>query len=191
MIDASVSQSTALPEASIPQPSTDPSPGDSPIGHRIINLASMVMEAAANRPGCFEELGISNTCYAQVRQAVVDGQANVPESRWWDLLADQALKPFPQTDILMTPANHYMALAFCLDLLQPLYSPQPFELDIEATIETLASSLNLNEPSCMAGYYSQMLAVIPEETGVNRAQRIVIARAGLARAFSRWSDPRA
>ena len=160
----------------------------SPLGHRIVNLTSMVMEAAADRPGCFQELGVTDECYGQVRQAVVDGQGNVPESLWWQLLADQAQQPYPQTDILFTPANHYMALAFCLDVLQPLYSPQPFDLDVDQTIEALASTLNLNDPTCMAGYYSHMLEMIPEETAINRAQRIFLARAGLARAFSRWRD---
>lgn len=163
---------------------------DSPLGHRIVNLTSMVMEAAADRPGSFQELGVSDECYAQVRQAVVDGQGNVPESLWWQLLADQALQPYPQTDILFTPANHYMALAFCLDILQPLYPPQPFDLDVDQTIEALASTLKLDDRTCMAGYYNRMLEMIPEDTGVNRAQRIFLARAGLARAFSRWSDPR-
>jgi hypothetical protein len=107
----------------------------SPLGHRIVNLTSMVMEAAADRPGCFQELGVTDECYGQVRQAVVDGQGNVPESLWWQLLADQAQQPYPQTDIMFTPANHYMALAFCLDVLQPLYSPQPFDLDVDQTIE--------------------------------------------------------
>ena len=156
-----------------------------PIGHRLINLSSLAMEAAADRPNHFQKLGITDACYAQFRQAIIDGQFNVPESLWWQLLADQALHPYPQTDILLTPANHYMALSFCLDCLKPLYPAQPLDLDVDETIDTLASSLNLLDPSCMAGYYSRMLEVIPESSGANRAQRIFLARAGLARAFSR------
>lgn len=162
---------------------------ETPFGHRLINLTSLTMEAAADLPGHFQELGISTTCYANLRQSIIDGQANLPESLWWKLLADQALRPYPDTKILQTPTNHYMALAFCLDILQPLYPAEPFDLDIEETVEALAASLNLNTPTCMATYYSGMVDFIPEESGINRVQRIFLARAGLARALSRWQDP--
>jgi hypothetical protein len=170
-----------------PNQSSDPDkPLDqTPFGHRMMTLTDMAMEAAADGPNRFQELGITDACYAQLRQTIIDGQCNVPESLWWRLLADQALQPFPQTDILPTPANHYMSLAFCLDFLMPLYPPQPMDLDVDETIDTLASSLNLLDPTCMAGYYSRMLEVIPETSGANRAQRLFLARAGLALAFSR------
>jgi hypothetical protein len=158
---------------------------DSKLGRRMINLTSMVMEATANNPGTFNKLGISQACYGKVREAVLNNQFNMPESLWWQLLAEQAAEPYPNTDTLMTPANHYMALGFCLDLLKPLYPAQPMDVDVDAVVESLASRLNLLDPACMAGYYTGMLDVIPEDTGANRAQRIFLARAGLARAFSR------
>jgi len=158
-------------------------------GHRLINLTSLTLEAAANLPGNFQQLGVSNACYAQFRKALVDQQAKLPEALWWQLLADQALKPFPQTDVLQTPANHYMALSFCLDILQPLYTPEPLDLDVDGTVDALASGLNLSDPGCMAAYYARVPDRIPEESGTNRAQRVFLARAGLARAFSRWQGP--
>lgn len=166
-------------------PKNDASLDDTRFGHRLINLTSMVMEATANNPGTFNNLGISQACYGKVREAVLNNQFNMPESLWWQLLAEQAGQPYPNTDTLLTPANHYMALGFCLDLLKPLYPAQPMDVDVDAVVETLASSLNLLDPACMAGYYAGMLDVIPEDTGANRAQRIFLARAGLARAFSR------
>jgi hypothetical protein len=158
-------------------------------GHRLINLTSLTLEAAANLPGNFQQLGVSNACYAQFRKALVDQQQKLTENLWWQLLADQALKPFPQTDVLQTPANHYMALSLCLDILQPLYPPEPLDLDVDGTVDALASGLNLNDPGCMAAYYARVPDLIPEESGTNRAQRLFLARAGLARAFSRWQDP--
>ena len=172
-------------KATEPSFSSDPPLGESAVGHRMINLTSMVLEASNDNPGVFNKLGISQACYAQFRQAILQGQYNVPESLWWQLLADQALEPYPNSGILLTPANHYMALALCLDCLRPLYPAQPMDLDLDATVESLASSLNLLDPTCMAGYYARMLDFVPEESGANRAQRIFLARAGLARAFSR------
>lgn len=181
LVDLIASSSSSSAAAARPEPPLD----QTKLGHRILNLTSMVMEASADNPSSFTKLGISQACYAQVRKAIVDGQLNMPEELWWQLLADQALRPYPETDILLTPANHYMALAFCLDCLQPLYPAQPMDLEIEATVDALASSLNLLDPTCMSGYYARMVDVIPEASGANRAQRIFLARAGLARAFSR------
>lgn len=158
---------------------------DSKLSRRMINITSMVMEATDDNPGTFNKLGISQGCYGKVREAVLNNQFNMPESLWWQVLAEQAAEPYPNTDTLLTPANHYMALGFCLGLLKPLYPAEPMDVDVDAVVETLASSLNLLDPACMAGYYASMLDVIPEDTGANRAQRIFLARAGLARAFSR------
>ncbi len=85
----------------------------------------------------------------------------------------------------LLPLEPAATASFCLDCLKSLYPAQPLDLDVDETIDTLASSLNLLDPTCMAGYYSRMVEVIPESSGANRAQRIFLARAGLARAFSR------
>jgi hypothetical protein len=98
----------------------------------MINITSMVMEATDDNPGKFNKLVISQGCYGKVREAVLNNQFNMPESLWWQVLAEQAAEPYPNTDTLLTPANHYMALGFCLGLLKPLYPAQPMDVDVDA-----------------------------------------------------------
>ena len=83
--------------------------------------------------------------------------------------------------------DHFLVLDFAYDLYEPLYDPQPLDLDVNAVITSLADRIDFNHPLPVQGLYRSVCELIPDDSGANRLQQIVLAQSAIARAIARRS----
>jgi hypothetical protein len=77
-----------------------------------------------------------------------------------------------------------LALDLQYNVLAPLYDEQPLDLDVDATISSLANQINLDAETPILQLYTNLMAEIPETTGANRLQRLILARMAIARVIA-------
>ena len=148
---------------------------------------SLLMQAAADDPVAASSFGLSASAFQRLRQAVLDQRDSIPEDWHWQMLADQSTILFPPTQKPFTLGDHLLALDFQFELLNPLYDSQPIDLDVDATISALADAIDVSAECPMHDLFSRVMEFVPETTGANRLQRIVLVRSALARAIARLS----
>jgi hypothetical protein len=146
---------------------------------------SLTMDATANQPLNATTFGVTSETFGQLRQAFLNDRDNLSEDQFWSMQAEKSTLIFPVTQKPFTLGDHLLALDFQFELLSPLYDSQPMDLDVDATISALADSIDLSAECPMNLWYGRVMEIIPETTGANRIQRIVLLRSGLARAIAR------
>lgn len=146
---------------------------------------SLTMDATANQPLNATTFGVTSETFGQLRQAFLNDRDNLSEDQFWSMQAEKSTLIFPATQKPFTLGDHLLALDFQFELLSPLYDSQPMDLDVDATISALADSIDLSAECPMNLWYGRVMEIIPETTGANRIQRIVLLRSGLARAIAR------
>lgn len=149
---------------------------------------SLLMQAASDASYdslAFTDLGISESTYQNLRAQLLDLRDNVSEDAHWQIMTRQASSIFPSTGKPYTLGDHMLALWIQLNLLEPLYDLQPLDLDLDATISTLAEHIDLTADIPILKLYTNMMEVVPESSGANRLQRLVLARMAIARAITR------
>jgi hypothetical protein len=67
-----------------------------------------------------------------------------------------------------------VSLDFLIEMLVPHYPVQPFDLDVDQTISTLADTLDLKAENPINTLYQNVMDVAAESTGINRLQRVVL-----------------
>lgn len=150
---------------------------------------SLIMQAAADRPVNFADFGISNETYGQLRQAILMTRDNISEDSHWQMQANQAQLIYPPTQKPLTLGDHLLSLDFLIEMLLPLYPGQPFDLDVDQAISTLADTLDLKAENPMSTLYQSVMDVAPESSGINRLQRIVLVRSAIVRAVAQSVAP--
>jgi hypothetical protein len=146
---------------------------------------SLMMDATADQPLNATAFGVTSQTFGQLRQAFLNDRDNLSEDQFWSMQAEKSTLIFPATQKPFTLGDHLLALDFQFELLSPLYDSQPMDLDVDATISALADSIDLSAECPMNLWYGRVMEIIPETTGANRIQRIVLLRSGLARAIAR------
>lgn len=148
------------------------------------NYLSLMMQAAADNPVNYADFGISQETYGLMRQAILMTRDNIPEESHWQMQADQSKLIYPPTQKPLTLGDHLISLDFLTKMLMPLYPVQPFDLDIDQAISTLAGLLDLEAETPMTTLYQSVMDIAPESSGISRLQRIVLLRRAIVRAFS-------
>ena len=146
---------------------------------------SLLMQAAADRPVNFGDFGIGSNAYAQLRQLMLAIRDDLAEESHWLMQAEQAKLIGPVTQQPATLGDHLVSLDLLYEILEPLYPPQPSDLDMDQAVSSLADALDLSADQPMSGLYQVVMDVAPEVTGCNRLQRIVLVRSALVRAVAR------
>lgn len=150
---------------------------------------SLLMQAAADRPVDFRAFGISEQAYAALRASLCSERDSIANNVWWRLMADNAGMIYPPTGRPLTLGDHFLVLDFISGLVAPLYDPQPLNLDVDAVITRLADRIDFNHPLPVEGLYRNISELMPEESGANRLQQIVLAQSAIARAIARRAKP--
>ena len=150
-------------------------------------MLSLLMQAAADRPVDFRAFGIIEQTYAALRTSLCDERDGIGGDVWWGTLADNAGTIYPPTGAPLTLGDHFLVLDFAYDLYEPLYDPQPLDLDVNAVITSLADRIDFNHPLPVQGLYRSVCELIPDDSGANRLQQIVLAQSAIARAIARRS----
>lgn len=148
---------------------------------------SLAMQAAANNPADALSFGVTTAIFGQLRQAILADRDTVSEDQYWSMQADKSTILFPPTQKPFTLGDHLLALDFQFELLSPLYDSQPLDLDVNETISALADVIDSSSECPMQELYSRVTEFVPEASGANRLQRIVLVRSALARAIARVS----
>lgn len=149
------------------------------------NYLSLMMQAAADMPVNFSDFGISNDTYSQMRQLLLLTRDNITEDAHWQMQADQSILINTATQKPYTLSDHLISLDFLFAMLKPLYPAQPFSLDCNQAISTLADALDLSADNTMNTLYRSVMQVAPESTGITRLQRIALLRSAIVRAVAR------
>lgn len=149
---------------------------------------SLLMQAASDAPYdslAFKDFGISESTYQNLRAQLLDLRDNVSEDAHWQIMTQQATSIFPPTGKPYTLGDHMLALQIQFNLLEQLYDSEPLDLDLDATISTLAEHIDLKADIPILKLYTNMMELVPESSGANRLQRLVLARMAIARAITR------
>lgn len=150
---------------------------------------SLLMQAAADRPVDFRAFGISEQAYAALRASLCSERDSIANNVWWGMMADNAGMIYPPTGRPLTLGDHFLVLDFISGLVAPLYDPQPLDLDVDAVITGLSDRIDFNHPLPVEGLYRSISELMPEESGANRLQQIVLAQSAIARAIARRAKP--
>jgi hypothetical protein len=148
---------------------------------------SLLMQAATDAPfssKAFKDFGITEATYQQLREQLLDLRDNITEEAHWQIMAQQATTIFPPTGRPYSLGDHMLALDLQYNVLAPLYDEQPLDLDVDATISSLANQINLDAETPILQLYTNLMAEIPETTGANRLQRLILARMAIARVIA-------
>ena len=149
---------------------------------------SLLMQAASNAPYnslAFKDFGISESTYQGLRGQLVAHRDNITEDDHWQIMAQQAETIFPPTGKTYTLGDHMLALEIQFNLLEPMYDAQPLDLDLDTTISALADHIDLNAEIPIQKLYNTMLEIVPDTSGANRLQRLILARMAIARAIAK------
>ena len=148
---------------------------------------SLLMQAATDAPfssKAFKDFGITEATYKQLREQLLALRDNITEEAHWQIMAQQAATIFPPTGKTYSLGDHMLALDLQYNVLAPLYDEQPLDLDVDATISSLANQINFDAETPILQLYTNLMAEIPESTGANRLQRLILARMAIARAIA-------
>jgi hypothetical protein len=149
---------------------------------------SLLMQAASDVPYnslAFKDFGISASTYQSLRGQLLAHRDNISEDAHWQIMAQQTETIFPPTGKTYTLGDHMLALELQFNLLEPLYDTQPLDLDLDTTISTLAEHIDLKAEIPIQKLYNNMMELIPETSGADRLQRLVLARMAIGRAIAK------
>jgi len=148
---------------------------------------SLLMQAASNAPYnslAFKDFGISAGTYQSLRGQLLAHRDNISEDAHWQIMAQQTETIFPPTGKTYTLGDHMLALELQFNLLEPLYNTQPLDLDLDTTISAMAEHIDLKAEIPIQKLFNNMMELIPETSGANRLQRLVLARMAISRAIA-------
>ena len=161
--------------------------GDDPTeaSQTFVSLLMQAASDAAYNALAFKDFGISESTYQSLRAQLLAQRDNVSEEAYWQIMAQQAETIFPPSGKAYTLGDHMLALQIQFNLLEPLYDSQPLDLDLDDTISALAEHIDLNAEIPIQKLCTNLIEVVPESSGANRLQRLVLARMAIARAIAK------
>ena len=153
---------------------------------------SLLMQAATDAPFnslAFKDFGISESTYQSLREQLLVQRDNISEEAFWQIMAKQTTTVFPPTGNVYSLGDHMLALDIQFNLLAPLYVSQPIDLDLDSTINSLAEHVDLNSQIALQSLYNNLIEIVPETSGANRLQRLVMVRFAIIRAIAKTAAP--
>ena len=153
---------------------------------------SLLMQAATDAPFnslAFKDFGISESTYQSIREQLLVHRDNISEEAFWQIMAKQTTTVFPPTGNVYSLGDHMLALDLQFNLLAPLYDSQPIDLDLDSTINALAEHVDLNSQIALQSLYNNLIEIVPETSGANRLQRLVMVRFAIIRAIAKTAAP--
>ena len=160
--------------------------------NRRAELASLLIQAAADKPVDTARYNISSERFQAMRQTLLAVMQNLTEEQYWEQLAVAAEAGYGAKAEPYTLGDHFYALDLAFTLLEPLVDPQPCELELASWIPELCKEWQSGESEQPGGgvprVYRSITNIVAEDSGATRLTRLFLARVMLAQvALKAWN----